>query len=267
MRGLSGFQLKVIGIVLMTFDHIYQYFEFLGVPVYFNWIGRVVAPIFIFMAVEGYRHTSSINRYLKRLYTASLLMGIGNIVISSVIKRPGMDIIPNNIFGGIFLTILYIHAFEMIGEGIWSRSSKVFKVGVVMALVPVVSGLISLGILLVGGYDTVGTIISTIIPNPFTSEGGIFLIVIGLLMHYAKGDKHKLVARHSLMSVLTINYGDISMQGLFYENYQWMMIFAGVFIYLYNGERGPGIKYLFYTYYPVHIYIFYVLSATIMIQL
>lgn len=267
MRGLTGFQLKIIGIVLMTIDHIYQYFGFLGVPVYFNWLGRVVAPIFIFMAVEGYGHTRSVSRYLKRLYMASLLMGVGNIVLSSTIERPDMTLIPNNIFASIFLTVLYIHAFELIKVGIGEKRFKKLKKGALMALVPLLSGAISVTIWSIGNYDGLELAISTIFPNPFTSEGGIFLLVIGLLIYYARGNKYKIIARHSMMSVLTIDYGNITGRGLFYENYQWMMIFAGLFIYLYNGERGPGSKYLFYLYYPLHIYIFYILSTWIMVQL
>nr|WP_278335426.1 TraX family protein [Clostridium peptidivorans] len=59
-KGLTGFQLKIIGLLLMIFDHIHEFFNFAGdIPVAFNWVGRIVAPIFIFMTVEGYTHTRS----------------------------------------------------------------------------------------------------------------------------------------------------------------------------------------------------------------
>ena len=48
-RGLNSFQLKLIGLILMTFDHIHEFFSFTGqVPIAFKWLGRVVAPIFMY---------------------------------------------------------------------------------------------------------------------------------------------------------------------------------------------------------------------------
>ncbi|RHW65167.1 conjugal transfer protein TraX, partial [Clostridium botulinum] len=52
-KGLTGFQLKLIGLFLMIFDHIHEMFGFTNnIPVAFNWVGRIVAPIFIFMTVQ-----------------------------------------------------------------------------------------------------------------------------------------------------------------------------------------------------------------------
>ncbi|OQY85353.1 MAG: hypothetical protein B6D40_03740, partial [Anaerolineae bacterium UTCFX3] len=46
--------------------------------------------------------------------------------------------------------------------------------------------------------------------------------------------------------------------------YQWMMIAALPFIMLYNGERGRySLKYLFYTFYPLHIWILYIVKYAI----
>ncbi|EEK76555.1 TraX [Bacillus cereus R309803] len=47
------------------------------------------------------------------------------------------------------------------------------------------------------------------------------------------------------------------------ENYQWMMIFALPFLLLYNGERGYNktwAKYMFYVFYPVHIWMLYIIG-------
>lgn len=43
-------------------------------------------------------------------------------------------------------------------------------------------------------------------------------------------------------------------------NYYWMVIGALPFIMLYNGKKGKGFKYFFYIFYPVHIYIFYIIG-------
>lgn len=36
--------------------------------------------------------------------------------------------------------------------------------------------------------------------------------------------------------------------------------FAGVFILLYNEKKGPGLKYLFYVFYPLHLIVFYIIE-------
>ena len=41
-KTLTGFHLKVIGVISMVFDHLLQFFSFLGVPGWFGWIGRII---------------------------------------------------------------------------------------------------------------------------------------------------------------------------------------------------------------------------------
>ncbi len=72
-KGLTGFQLKLIGLFLMIFDHIHEMFGFTNnIPVAFNWVGRIVAPIFIFMTVQGFIHTRNRKKIChKTLYRIS----------------------------------------------------------------------------------------------------------------------------------------------------------------------------------------------------
>jgi uncharacterized membrane protein len=65
-KGMNGFQLKVLGVVTMVLDHIAEFFLFLGVPIWFHWIGRIAAPIFLFESSEGFVHT----RNRKKIYVS-----------------------------------------------------------------------------------------------------------------------------------------------------------------------------------------------------
>ncbi|HCT95370.1 TraX family protein [Vagococcus sp.] len=47
-RGLSGFDLKIIGIIFMVLDHSYDAFVSFGAPLWMTLLGRTVAPIFYF---------------------------------------------------------------------------------------------------------------------------------------------------------------------------------------------------------------------------
>lgn len=56
-KGLTTFDLKIIGIVLMFIDHIHQMFVPMGAPDWLDWFGRPVATLFFFVSVVGFTHT------------------------------------------------------------------------------------------------------------------------------------------------------------------------------------------------------------------
>lgn len=62
-------QLKILAVIAMTVDHIA--FAFLpqdSAAYYIMWLfGRLAAPIMTFLLTEGYRHTHSKRKYLRRL--------------------------------------------------------------------------------------------------------------------------------------------------------------------------------------------------------
>ncbi|MGD9474073.1 MAG: TraX family protein [Eubacteriaceae bacterium] len=51
-----------------------------------------------------------------------------------------------------------------------------------------------------------------------------------------------------------------NLHAIFFINYQWMMIVALPLMLLYNGEKGRGLKYLFYLFYPLHITILFLIG-------
>ena len=71
--------LKLTALLFMLLDHIYT---FIGdMPVYFGWLGRLAAPIFIFCMVWGLHYTHDRKKYLKNMYFWNLGMAVGDVVM------------------------------------------------------------------------------------------------------------------------------------------------------------------------------------------
>ncbi len=87
-KGLSGSTLKVIAIVTMLIDHIgagileqLPYFSDTDTTLYWTdrilrSIGRISFPIFCFLLVEGFLHTSNVKKYAFRLFLFALISEI-----------------------------------------------------------------------------------------------------------------------------------------------------------------------------------------------
>lgn len=96
-------------------------------------------------------------------------------------------------------------------------------------------------------------IVMLMIPNLFTVEGGIFMVLLGLIFYIFRTNRKIQFLVLIILSFLA-----------FYTNrtgVQWMMVFAIIPLYFYNGEKGRGDKNFFYIFYSVHIYILYIVAS------
>lgn len=112
-RGLTSFQLKIIGIAAMVCDHVGVVFfpEFTILRI----IGRISFPVFAFLLVEGYFHTRSIPRYMGRLFLMAL---ISEIPYDLAMYGRVVDLRRQNVFFTLFLGILMLYLFETRTNGI-----------------------------------------------------------------------------------------------------------------------------------------------------
>ncbi|WP_129595793.1 TraX family protein [Anaerophilus nitritogenes] len=260
-KGLTGFQLKMIGLILMIFDHIHEFFNFGGdIPVAFNWVGRIVAPLFMFMTVEGFIHTKNRKKYMLRLYIGSLIMSFGNFFLSRYFPRTDSFGLMNNIFSTLLMITIYLSIVEYFTKAIKEKNIVNMIKGVVLFILPVALGMIMFMNITVPGM----MYLLFTIPTPMMVEGGPVFVLLGIVMYLLKEDRKKLVIAYSILSILIMFTGDMSIKGLLFRNYQWMMIFSAPLFYLYNGQKGRGMKYLFYVFYPAHIYVFYCMSVYMM---
>lgn len=260
-KGMTGFQLKVLGVVTMVIDHIGEFFLFLGVPMWFHWIGRIAAPLFLFESSEGFIHTSNRKKYMFRLLAGYWLMGIINFILNRYFSIGG-SIVINNIFGTIFLGTVYMQACE------YFKQRKTFMKGLVWFLVPTLLSIFAMMLLSSGSlFDSkIGLlffqVFTLIVPTVMMTEGGFLLVALAVLFYLFHGKKFLQVAALIVVAVITLVFGG-GIQYAFSFNYQWMMFLATIPIILYNGEKGRSMRNFFYIFYPAHIAIFAVLSFLI----
>ena len=86
-KGISSFTLHILAMSLMLCDHLWA--TLLPAQEWLTCIGRIAFPIFAFMIVEGYFHTSNIRKYMRRLLIGAIISEIPfNLVMGSSIIYP-----------------------------------------------------------------------------------------------------------------------------------------------------------------------------------
>jgi hypothetical protein len=273
-KGFSSFRLKIFALVFMTIDHIAAtgLANQLGKSfVYINEInqimhifGRIAAPIFLFLIVQGVRHTHSKSQYVLRLYCASIVIGIANRLFEQNVEAASIYG-TGNILPTLMYTALYIVCIEWLISSLKGKryANAALSVGVIV--VPILSTWL---FRFVSRDPSPIWIWLRIIAPPLTSVMFSYVfILLGITWYFVNSKLYNLGVFVVLSAVCGfvdagviahLPYPINAMFELFIGT-QWCMILATPFIALYNGERGRSCKYLFYAYYPIHQYALFLL--------
>lgn len=120
--GLNSFQLKVIAIVTMIIDHIGLFF--FPQHILFRIIGRISFPIFAFLIVEGFYHTSDIWKYMIRLGGFAVL---SEIPFDLLTTGKIFDLRHQNVFFTLLIGVILLYAYEK-QYSAFSKVSTVFLI-------------------------------------------------------------------------------------------------------------------------------------------
>ena len=265
---LSGFQLKYIALIAMVFDHIHYFFDYTGkIPIWFAMIGRLAAPLFLFSVIEGFIHTRNRKKYFLKIYVLAILMGLiqfGFYNFLHPLVRPD-GFFPKNMMLSSFAILLV--ALQGIA---WIQEKKYLK-GIPTLLFPLMLPWLMLLLYLSGQDKPIFTLFInllnyTVLPTHTSiSDGGTWLLLTGIAMYLChKNLKKEVLAFVSVSLVwalIAIVLSRPSFHDLMFKYIEWMEIFAAPLMLCYNGQRGKGSKYLFYVFYPTHIYLLYALSV------
>lgn len=266
-KGLNSFEIKVLALILMTFDHIhYMFVGVTGVPVWFTILGRISAPLFIFMVANGMRYTRSREKYLLRLLIGSLGMSLLNKTLGSYLVHPAGAMMFANIFSTLFLICFYIYLGQKVKEGIIQKKYGKVMLSILGMLIPI---MVSVFLMMIIGQtqpNLVGMNILMMIPSLMFTEGGFMYVILGIGFYLCGSSKTKQTVFYVIYCIIlfVINIlGGVTIVQLFTTDIQWFMVFALPIILLYNNEKGTSMKYFFYFYYPIHLYVLLFLSTII----
>lgn len=256
-KGMSTFDIKVLGIVLMVIDHIHQMFAVMGAPHWLDWFGRPVATIFFFVSAVGFAHTSNRKKYLQRLLFGYWIMNAGSFIVQKLFSVGDMAL-SNNIFADLFIAVLTMYGIELIKEGVKGKKGGKVAGGLAMILLPFLATGV-LAVLAASANAMPATIFMMIVPNILMAENSLVLyLAVGFyLLRNHRGFQCLLLAVTAGLFAMS------DPSALFTGNIQWMMIFAVIPMLLYNGEKGRGMRSFFYIFYPAHIWVLYIIASIV----
>lgn len=282
-KGLNSFQLKIIALIFMTVDHIAVYvFMPLQVPVVayeiFRGVGRIAAPLFLFIVINSAQYTRSKPKLVLRLYVASVILGLLNIASSEVL--PLGFFVNGNIFPTFMYTVLYIYLLENIVNAMRNKRyahAVCFAVGLLLTYLPTAlyrwshQGILTTFPVLkenISQVFLIQKVIGAILPNVFEVEYSVSFVLLGILWYFVRNRKIQcgLFLLFSAFCFCVIN-NLFELPGMLYSltmdlfmGKQYLMILALPFIYLYNSKKGRSAKWLFYVYYPTHQYLLLIIG-------
>ena len=267
-RIFSGSTLKLVAILTMLIDHatagVYLYCLYAGklphgmnaqqsVILYdvLRGIGRTAFPIFCFMIVEGFHYTHSRRKYLRNLTIFALVSEIpfdlalivkdhaGSFDILQILRSNfSLEMTDQNVFFTLAIGLGVIWAIDEIWHHLNQNIAKISSLRRILSVV-----------LCFASYAA-GCALAELLHTDY-SYYGITLITILYLLYN----------RRPL--ALLAGYGFFA---LFVYSEQWA--FPGfLLLLLYNGQRGflgKKFKYFFYAFYPVHLFLLYLIRAAIL---
>ena len=228
---MTSNKLKIIAVIAMIMDHFGYYFNYLlsdEIYLICRIIGRIAMPIFTYLIIEGYFHTSNFKNYIKRLSVLAVITQ-GIIIILDFLAGDISYKIGDT--GNIlFSFVILLGILKLFEKAIYNENIKNKLIFVLYILCVV------------------------IIYKFIDLDYGITILVLGIGMYITKKYITNIYAYKIINSILIIAIS------LLMGNIMQFALLSFIPIALYNGQRGKinnTIKYLFYYIFPIQHLLLY----------
>lgn len=263
-KGLNAYQIKIIALIAMTIDHLAAYGS--DIPLFSAYgsklriVGRIAAPLFLYMATEAVRHTSNRKQYLLRLYIGAVCTGLFSAITNALFGNTIGTFNFNNILFTFLYTAMLIILIEKVAAGMKEKKyNQVFKGAAGIAAVFALHYVY----LLLRKCIPSGTfeldLLNSFLISPIRVEYSILFVLMGIAMYFAPNKYWKSAAVVALSLIccdarIVYALRFIPFVVTMGPPQHWMIL-AVPFILLYNGDKGRSQELFFYAYYPIHRYL------------
>lgn len=235
---LDAYSIKVIAIIAMTIDHI-AWMLFPGYadgafPMILHIIGRITCPIMCYFIAEGYHYSKNINRYTQRLFIFSFISHFAYVFFSQ-----------NYVDWKSFIPFYYGDLLNQTSV-MWSLAwgLVMLRVAHSQKIKEPVKYVLIIGICLITLPSDWSCIASLCILAFGTNRGNLTKQMLWMIFY---------MAMYSAVYFFALDktYGIMQMA----------VVLAIPIIAMYNGKRGHNtkmntiMKYAFYLYYPLHLFL------------
>lgn len=247
--------LKLLAAFFMLCSHIVVYIPY--APIWLDWIGRLSFPLYVFCLAWGIDYTRNIKKYRLRLYLAGAFMGIGSYLLN--ISFPSLrHPISENIFPTLFLIV------EMVSflKSFKNDKKKTFPYLLLFSFIQVFS--VFCYKLILENSKVSALLFLAIVPNILFCEGSIIFVLFGVAIYFIKNNRELFIEIYisfSFLWLILAGFNGFNYQSFFVYQYQWMMIAALPLMLHFNKKERVYISSIFfYLFYPLHIYILFIMQ-------
>lgn len=225
---MSVFVIKIIACISMFIDH--TRFIFGKENIINGYIGRIAFPLYAFLIAEGYTHTKSFALYLGRM-----------LLFAAISQLPAYLLFKPFLHGEPYLNIFFTLTLGLIAIRFYDRAKN-------------------------KSLSIIGVLLISVIADFIHADYGMLGVLLIASFYILRNDKKIMMVVASLILLLNnlLNVTSFTANNIIQiKHYLTLTAFAVtslILVAFYNGKLGKSNKYIkfaFYTFYPIHLFIFW----------